>query len=87
MKSKFIYGKKVQEIFKLAKEKKFALPAINVSGTNTINAVLETASEINSPVIKRMNNFFLLFKTLKKKFHREKKVKITAKTKNVHTAR
>ena len=51
MKSKFIYGKKVQEIFKLAKEKKFALPAINVSGTNTINAVLETASEINSPVI------------------------------------
>ena len=41
----------MQEIFKLAKEKKFALPAINVSGTNTINAVLETASEINSPVI------------------------------------
>ena len=41
----------MQEIFKLAKEKKFALPAVNVSGTNTINAVLETASEINSPVI------------------------------------
>ena len=33
------------------KEKKFALPAINVTGTNTINAVLETASNLNSPVI------------------------------------
>ena len=35
----------------IAKEKKFALPAVNVSGTNTINSVLETASELNSPVI------------------------------------
>ena len=51
MKSKFIYGNKTQKLFELAKEKRFALPAINVSGTNTINAVLETASEVNSPVI------------------------------------
>ena len=51
MKSKFIYGNKTQKLFELAKEKSFALPAINVSGTNTINAVLETASEVNSPVI------------------------------------
>ena len=39
------------QLRKLAKKKKFALPAINVSGTNTINSVLETASELNSPVI------------------------------------
>ena len=51
MKSKLIYGNKTQKIFEIAKNRKFALPAINVSGTNTINAVLETASDINSPVI------------------------------------
>ena len=36
--------------FRLAKEKSFALPAVNVIGTNTINAVLETAAEVNSPL-------------------------------------
>lgn len=56
MKNNFIYGKQTQQLFKLAKDKKFALPAINVSGTNTINAVLESASEINSPVIIQFSN-------------------------------
>ena len=51
MKSKLIYGNKTQKVFEIAKDRKFALPAINVSGTNTINAVLETASDLNSPVI------------------------------------
>ena len=36
-----ITGKNVQKIFKLAKEKKFAIPAVNVIGSNSINAVLE----------------------------------------------
>ena len=49
-------GKEVQEIFKLAKEKNFALPAVNVVGSNTINAVLETAKELNSPVIIQFSN-------------------------------
>ena len=56
MKNNFIFGKDNQEINKLAKLKKFALPAINVSGTNTINSVLETASELNSPVIIQFSN-------------------------------
>ena len=56
MKNNFIYGKNNQELYKLAKQKKFALPAINVSGTNTINSVLETASELNSPVIIQFSN-------------------------------
>ena len=46
-----ITGKGVQKVFRLAKEKSFALPAVNVTGSNSINAVLETASKINSPVI------------------------------------
>lgn len=49
-------GNEVQEIFKLAKEKKFALPAVNVVGSNTINSVLETAKELNSPVIIQFSN-------------------------------
>ena len=49
-------GDMVQEIFQLAKAKKFALPAVNVVGSNTINAVLETAKELNSPVIIQFSN-------------------------------
>ena len=51
-----ISGRHVQEIFSLAKEKKFALPAVNVIGNNTINAVLETAASLNSPVIIQFSN-------------------------------
>lgn len=49
-------GKQVQEIFAYAKSKKFALPAVNVIGSSSINAVLETASELNSPVIIQFSN-------------------------------
>ena len=49
-------GKEVQEIFELAKKKNFALPAVNVVGSNTINTVLETAKELNSPVIIQFSN-------------------------------
>jgi len=49
-------GNEVQAIFKLAKSKNFALPAVNVIGSNTINAVLETAKELNSPVIIQFSN-------------------------------
>ncbi|RNC84084.1 MAG: class II fructose-bisphosphate aldolase [Winogradskyella sp.] len=49
-------GYEVQEIFKLAKEKGFALPAVNVIGSNTINGVLETAKALNSPVIIQFSN-------------------------------
>ncbi len=49
-------GDDIQKVFRLAKEKSFALPAVNVIGTNTINAVLETAAEVNSPVIIQFSN-------------------------------
>lgn len=51
-----ITGTQVQEVFQMAKEKAFALPAVNVTGNNTINAVLETAAELNSPVIVQFSN-------------------------------
>ena len=49
-------GKTVQEIFKLAKAKNFAIPAVNVIGSNTINAVLETAKDLQAPVIIQFSN-------------------------------
>lgn len=49
-------GDEVQKIFAYAKEKGFALPAVNVTGSNTINAVLETAAALNSPVIIQFSN-------------------------------
>ena len=51
-----ITGNKVQKIFDLAKKKKFAIPAVNVIGSSSINATLETASKLNSPVIIQFSN-------------------------------
>jgi fructose-bisphosphate aldolase class II len=51
-----ITGKHVQEVFQLAKEKKFALPAVNVIGSSSINGVLETAAALNAPVIVQFSN-------------------------------
>ena len=53
--SKFPHGvltnNQVQEVFNDAKENQYALPAVNVTNTSTVNSVLEAASEVNSPVI------------------------------------
>ena len=44
-------GKQVQDVFNDAKVNHYALPAVNVTNTSTVNAVLEAAAEVNSPVI------------------------------------
>src|SRR5690606_2282222 len=49
-------GDQVQEIFKYAKQKGFALPAVNVTSSSTINGVLETAAKLNAPVIIQFSN-------------------------------
>lgn len=51
-----ITGEAVQELFEVAKSHKFALPAVNVVGTNSINAVMEAAKKVNSPVIIQLSN-------------------------------
>ncbi|MFC2102403.1 class II fructose-bisphosphate aldolase [Bacteroidota bacterium] len=51
-----VTGDGVQEIFRIAKANRFALPAVNVVGTNSINAVLESAKAVNSPVIIQFSN-------------------------------
>jgi fructose-bisphosphate aldolase, class II len=49
-------GDEVQAIFQYAKEKGFALPAVNVTGSNTVNAVMETAAKVKAPVIIQFSN-------------------------------
>ena len=49
-------GDEVQAIFQLAKHKGFALPAANVVGTNSTNAVMETARDLDAPVIVQYSN-------------------------------
>ena len=46
-----ITGNAVQEVFSDAKKNNYALPAVNVTSSSTVNSVLEAAAEVNSPVI------------------------------------
>ncbi len=49
-------GEDVTKVFNIAKANQFALPAVNVVGTNSVNAVLEAAAKVNSPVIIQFSN-------------------------------
>lgn len=51
-----IFGEDVQKVFEIAKRNGFALPAVNVIGTNSLNGVLESAKKANSPVIIQLSN-------------------------------
>ncbi len=51
-----ILGDDVQKVFAYAKAHQFALPAVNCTGTNTVNACLETAAELGSPMIIQFSN-------------------------------
>ena len=51
-----LYGEDVKKLFDYANKNDFAIPAVNVIGTNSVNAVLETARDVNSPVIIQFSN-------------------------------
>ena len=51
-----VTGEALNQLLRHANENNFALPAVNVVGTNSINAVLETAKAVNSPVIIQFSN-------------------------------
>jgi fructose-bisphosphate aldolase, class II len=50
------YGEELKDLLAYAKESEFAMPAVNVINTSTVNAVLETAKKVNSPVIIQFSN-------------------------------
>ena len=51
-----ISGTQLQELFAYAKQKGFAIPAVNVTGTDTMNAVMEAARTVNAPVMIQLSN-------------------------------
>lgn len=51
-----IHGQELKDLFDYANQNNFAIPAVNVVGSNSVNAVLETAREVNSPVIVQYSN-------------------------------
>lgn len=51
-----LFGDQLAALYQDAKDNQFALPAVNTIGTNTINATLETAAKVNSPVIIQFSN-------------------------------
>lgn len=51
-----LYGEELEALYKDAKDNQFALPAVNTIGTNTINAALEAAAKVNSPIIVQFSN-------------------------------
>lgn len=50
------WGESLKEIFRIAKQNGFAIPAVNVTGTDTVNAVMEAARVVNSPIILQFSN-------------------------------
>lgn len=81
-------GDQVQAIFNYAKEKGFALPAVNVIGSSSINGVLETAAKLNAPVIIQFSNGGAAFNAGKGMNNDNQKAAIlgaVAGAKHVHT--
>lgn len=56
VKAGVVTGSDVKRLFDFAKSQGFAMPAVNVTGTNTINAVMETAAKVKSPIIVQFSN-------------------------------
>ena len=80
-------GKEVQAIFNHAKANGYALPAVNVIGSNTINGVLETAKALNAPVIIQFSNGGAVFNAGKSLSNDDQKAAIAggiAGAKHVH---
>jgi len=51
-----LFGDDVTKVYAAAKEVGFALPAVNVVGTDSVNAILEVAVKVKSPVIIQFSN-------------------------------
>ena len=51
-----LFGKELEALYKDAKANNFAIPAVNTTGTDTINAAIETAAKVNAPIIIQFSN-------------------------------
>jgi fructose-bisphosphate aldolase class II len=81
-------GDQVQTLFQFAKQQGFAYPAVNVAGSNSINATLEAAHKINSPVIVQLSyngSAFFMGKGLKLEGHKNSILGAIASAQYIHT--
>ncbi|HTM92637.1 MAG TPA: class II fructose-bisphosphate aldolase, partial [Flavisolibacter sp.] len=51
-----LFGEELEALYKDAKQNGFAIPAVNTTGNDTINAALEAAAKVNSPIIIQFSN-------------------------------
>ncbi|MBY0536478.1 MAG: class II fructose-bisphosphate aldolase [Chitinophagaceae bacterium] len=51
-----LFGEELEALYNDAKDNQFAIPAVNTTGTDTINAALEAAAKVNSPIIVQFSN-------------------------------
>jgi len=56
VKSGVVSGSDLKKVFNYAKENSFAIPAVNVVGSDSINGALESAAKVNSPIIVQFSN-------------------------------
>ncbi|PID88147.1 MAG: class II fructose-bisphosphate aldolase [Bacteroidia bacterium] len=83
-----LYGDDLQNLFKIAKENQFAIPAVNVVGTHSANAVLEAAAMANSPVMIQLSSGgaqFFAGKSLPNDKHQSQILGGIAGAKHIHT--
>ncbi len=83
-----VTGSDVQFIFEVAKENKFALPAVNVVGSSSVNAIMECAAQVNAPVMIQFSNGGAVFnagKGLKMDGHEAAILGAVAGAKHIHT--
>ncbi len=83
-----LYGDDIQELFKIAKENNFAIPAVNIVGSHSVNAVLEAAAKAGSPVIVQLSSGgaqFFAGKSLNNDNHKTQILGGIAGAKYVHT--
>lgn len=83
-----VTGSDLQFIFQVAKENKFALPAVNVIGSSSVNAIMEVAKQVNAPVMIQFSNGGAVFnagKGLKLEGHKAGVLGAVAGAKHIHT--
>ncbi|MCF6357906.1 MAG: class II fructose-bisphosphate aldolase, partial [Draconibacterium sp.] len=83
-----VTGSDLQFIFKVAKENKFAIPAVNVVGSSSVNAIMEAAKMVNAPVMIQFSNGGAVFnagKGLKLDGHEAGILGGIAGAKHIHT--
>lgn len=82
-----VTGSDLQFIFKVAQENNFAIPAVNVVGSSSVNAVMEAAKIANAPVMIQFSNGGAAFnagKGLKMEGHQAAVLGAVAGAKHIH---